>query len=178
MSTTCIDSGGLVAEHVLFALCGAIVVAQVPGALSALAWLCSARHSCGVNARGPPSAHPALAARYFQSAANGLWLHYRVWEPRTPVRAVVYFVHGYGEHCGRYEQAARALADAGFRVASFDQQGHGASVGDRGHLDRLASCVSDVIQLAESVCPPPPNVPRVLMGHSMGGLISLLVVAK
>jgi alpha-beta hydrolase superfamily lysophospholipase len=130
----------------------------------------SGKHSCG------PFPHdaPPQPANYFKASSTGILLHYRSWSPSvSPPRAMVYVVHGYGEHLGRHEPFARTLAAAGFAVHALDLQGHGQSHGDRAFLTSMNDVVSDVLELATRVAPTPCGVPAFIFGHSMGGLIAL-----
>ena len=95
----------------------------------------------------------------------------REWTPDGDARAVVVLVHGIAEHSGRYERTGRLLAEAGFWVRSFDAVGHGASGGDRVDIDewsRFHDQVESHMEWAKEQ-----GTPVILMGHSMGGLISL-----
>jgi len=129
----------------------------------------SSSHSCGAFPHDAPV--PADGARYFKASSTGLLLFHRSWAPAGAPRATVYVVHGYGEHLGRHEPLARALAAAGFAVHALDLQGHGQSHGDRAFLTTLADVVADVLELAARVAPP--DGPAFLFGHSMGGLVAL-----
>jgi alpha-beta hydrolase superfamily lysophospholipase len=80
-------------------------------------------------------------------------------------------VHGLGEHSGRYARTGSILAEAGFRVRSFDLIGHGASSGLRGDLTRWSLYLDQVqghLEAARTA-----GRPLVLLGHSLGGLIAL-----
>lgn len=115
----------------------------------------------------------ALASRYFKSSASGLLLHHRTWPAVGAPKAVVYLVHGLGEHVGRYTALAAALTAAHYTVHALDLAGHGASHGERGYVESLAACVADVLEFAARVAPAPPGAPRFLLGHSFGGLVAL-----
>jgi alpha-beta hydrolase superfamily lysophospholipase len=106
---------------------------------------------------------------FFQSR-DGTQLHERVWPPSGQARALVVIVHGYGEHIGRYDATARALADAGFAVRGFDLRGHGQSGGVRGHCKRFGEYLEDLD--AEIVRARGESGPLFLLGHSFGGLIA------
>ena len=106
---------------------------------------------------------------YFE-ATKGRKLFFRSWLPAEPERAIV-FVHGFGEHSGRYEEIAKWFAHRGFAVYAHDQQGHGHSPGKRGHVDRFEEFLDDVECLISTVAEAHPKSARVLVGHSMGGLI-------
>lgn len=96
-----------------------------------------------------------------------------------PARGVVLLVHGLGEHAGRYERVARRLNTWGFAVRGYDQYGHGESDGVRGALptgDRLLADLADIVDSTRVRMSP--DMPLVLLGHSMGGLVAALFVAR
>ena len=101
---------------------------------------------------------------------KGRKLFLRSWLPAHPERALI-LVHGFGEHGGRYEEMASWFAGRGFAVYAHDQQGHGRSRGKRGHVDRFDEFLDDAECLISVVAQAHPGLPRVLVGHSMGGLI-------
>lgn len=96
-------------------------------------------------------------------------------------RAVVVIVHGLGEHAWRYEQLALELTQAGFAVRAFDQRGHGESAGKRGCLptqDALVKDLGEFLDDTRATTCARFNTPLVLLGHSMGGLVSALWAAR
>lgn len=96
-------------------------------------------------------------------------------------RAVVVIVHGLGEHAWRYDHLATKLAEAGFAVRAYDQRGHGDSAGARGDLptqDTLLKDLTDFLDSTRATVCARFNSPLVLLGHSMGGLVSALWVAR
>ncbi|MEM7285565.1 MAG: lysophospholipase [Actinomycetota bacterium] len=103
------------------------------------------------------------------TARNGVAQLRRTWAAADP-RGVVVISHGIAEHCGRYEHVARQLKASGFTVIGFDQRGHGATEGRQGYVASFAEFHDDVedhLAVARTY-----GVPVVLLGHSMGGLIS------
>jgi alpha-beta hydrolase superfamily lysophospholipase len=70
---------------------------------------------------------------------DGPALHGRDW-PCRAARGTVLVVHGLGEHIGRYAQVAAELNARGWRVVGYDQRGHGASEGGRGHQAVAMTC--------------------------------------
>jgi len=104
-----------------------------------------------------------------------------------PPRAVVVLVHGLGEHALRYDHLARQLMEWGFAVRAYDQRGHGESGGARGVLPSDATLLDDLAEvvddtrlrcmriLRESVSHhaslESEQIPLVLLGHSLGGLV-------
>lgn len=94
----------------------------------------------------------------------------RTWTPPGDVWARMLLVHGISEHSGRYERTAGLFAEAGIEVHSFDLVGFGASGGRRGDL---ASWTVYLDQTEDHLTALAGDVPLVLLGHSMGGLIAL-----
>jgi alpha-beta hydrolase superfamily lysophospholipase len=107
------------------------------------------------------------------AAADGVALHWRRADPTGPPRGVILLVHGYAEHCGRYEEFFTHFTARGLAVVALDLRGHGRSGGPRGHCLDFAEMVADVRALAAEAEQWWPQVPRLLFGHSMGGLVSL-----
>lgn len=94
-----------------------------------------------------------------------------------PPRGHAVVVHGFGEHLGRYGTLVRALTDGGVLCSLYDQRGHGTSEGQRGHVGRFASYREDLGRVFEHSGLAGPSSskspPRLLLGHSIGGLIAL-----
>ena len=98
--------------------------------------------------------------------------------PDGPPRGVIVLCHGYAEHCGRYREWIEHLASRGLAVAGLDHRGHGASEGPRGHCLDFDEFVADVRTLVDMADGWWPGTPRVLFGHSMGGLIAFLYLSS
>ncbi len=89
-------------------------------------------------------------------------------------RALLFIMHGYGEYAGRHEGLARAAAQQGFYVWSFDQRNHGNSPGSvRGSVDGFEPALADLAALQMHARELVDGVPNFLFGHSMGGAIAL-----
>ncbi|MEU0738945.1 lysophospholipase [Streptomyces sp. NPDC006134] len=95
----------------------------------------------------------------------------REW-PHPAPRYVALLVHGYGEHIGRYEEVAGVLAGHGAAVFGPDHTGHGRSAGERVLIEDFEEVVTDVHAVADLARTAHPDLPLVLIGHSMGGLIA------
>lgn len=106
---------------------------------------------------------------------DGLQLYAQRWEPEAGARAEVLIVHGYFDHSNRFRDVARTLADAGIAVTAADLRGHGRSEGPRGFVRHFEDYLDDVQAALQSV---PRGPPRFLLGHSMGGLVTLDFVAR
>ena len=75
---------------------------------------------------------------------DGLSLRTLAWVVESP-RAGAVIVHGLGEHAGRYDHVARDLYQAGISVFGYDQRGHGASQGPRGHASQFKALLNDYV---------------------------------
>jgi alpha-beta hydrolase superfamily lysophospholipase len=113
-------------------------------------------------------------------ASDGQNLAIQDWLPQRgeAVRGVVLIVHGLGEHAGRYDALANRLNAGGFAVRGYDQWGHGESAGARGSLPtdtRLVDDLADVVDDTRSRMAA--DVPLLLLGHSLGGLVAARFVS-
>lgn len=107
---------------------------------------------------------------------DGVRLSLREWPCDRP-RGTVHLVHGLGEHVGRYEHVAAALNAWGWRVVGHDHRGHGRSGGPRGVLPAADTLLRDLAQVIDTVRSARGG-PRVLLGHSLGGLVAARFVAE
>jgi len=105
----------------------------------------------------------------FGTTRDGLEQLRRHWAVDAP-KAAILLVHGIGEHSGRYGHVGEALAAAGYDTLGFDQRGFGKSGGRRAFVNHFTEFVDDIADLL--VERRELGVPVVLMGHSLGGLIS------
>jgi alpha-beta hydrolase superfamily lysophospholipase len=101
-------------------------------------------------------------------ADDGLGLLLRRWECPSP-RARMLIIHGVGEHSGRWEHVGDFFVERGFDATAFDLRGHGASGGDRIDLESFDEYLDDVELVFDQI---PDDLPRIIYGHSMGGLIA------
>lgn len=102
-------------------------------------------------------------------------IYYRHWAAEVG-KVNVIFLHGYGEHSGLYHRFADSLSADGIDVWALDQIGHGLSTGDRGDfgsLDELQSDAATLTSLARSYAP---DVPSLVIGHSLGSVVAGMAV--
>lgn len=108
--------------------------------------------------------------------SRGLKLPGRVWCSARP-RALIAIVHGLGEHSGRYAALASDLVRARYTVVSLDLPGHGETPGPRGDIPswpQLRDQIVPAMFTAYRGLPDQPmDLPVILLGHSMGGVIAL-----
>lgn len=93
------------------------------------------------------------------------------WHTEKTPDAILFIVHGLGEHHGRYEEMAEHFVDNGIAVFAFDHRGHGISEGKKGYsgsIDQFIEDVEHVLMKCRSIFL---EIPIFLFGHSMGGLI-------
>lgn len=106
-----------------------------------------------------------------------------IYIPDGDIRGIFHLVHGMTEYIGRYEPLLSSLASAGYLCCGFDNLGHGNTAREE-DLGFIASkngwgyMVDDVKLFADSVKAEYPNLPYILMGHSMGSFITRVAVAK
>lgn len=112
------------------------------------------------------------------SGARGRSIYYQYWIPDTAPGALLLLVHGAGEHSARYQQLASYFAGCGYAIAALDHPGHGKSAGRYGHVDRFEDFVSTLEIFQRRVVAEFPTLPQILVGHSMGGLISSLYLLR
>lgn len=108
--------------------------------------------------------------------ADGLDLHCRSWAPNGPCGVIV-IVHGLAEHGGRFRETAEYFAQQGWAVFAGDLRGHGLSPdtpgGGRVHVRRFDEYFMDVEAFTDVARQSHEGLPVFLLGHSMGGLITI-----
>ena len=109
-----------------------------------------------------------------------MWINKEIKE----YKAVVQLVHGMQEHIGRYDDFANMLAECGYIVVGHDHLGHGNTVekeeefGYFADSDGWNKLVEDIHILQNQIKNEYPNLPYVIMGHSMGSLLVRTYLTK
>jgi acylglycerol lipase len=97
-----------------------------------------------------------------------------IWRPQE-THAIFILQHGYAEYAERYitshNNIINHLVRAGYTVYAMDLWGHGRSPGTRG-IVHLGKAVQDHVVLRKTVADQNPDVPVILFGHSLGGLVT------
>ena len=106
------------------------------------------------------------------SKAAGAKLHLQKWLPDEAPKAIILLIHGYAEHAGRYQYFAEHCVGKGYAVFAIDHWGHGQSDGTPGYVPDFSVFHDGVDQLLACAVQDFPDLPVMLVGHSMGGLIS------
>ncbi|MBC8060443.1 MAG: lysophospholipase [Clostridiaceae bacterium] len=99
------------------------------------------------------------------------------WIPKVKLKAILLIVHGMAEHAQRYKNFALALNQSGYGVYINDIIGHGKSIKtneDLGHfpVDGFSIAVDDIHELNKIIKREYPNIPIIIMGHSMGSFLT------
>ena len=107
------------------------------------------------------------------NGADGTELFFRVIEPLTAPKAAVIIVHGHGDHSAGMQNLFTRLVKSGYVVYTFDLRGHGKSTGKRGFIQSWDEFREDLHVFRNLVALDQPERPLYIVGHSLGGLITL-----
>ncbi len=116
------------------------------------------------------------SADFTFQTVDGANLHVSGWVVQNP-KAIVQILHGMAEYGSRYARLAQALATARYSVYAHDHRGHGQSVpkGDPpGHMandDSWNRIVEDAHGVNREIAKRHPDVPIIILGHSMGSFV-------
>ena len=112
-------------------------------------------------------------------------LHGEIFIPNgRDLLGVVQISHGMTDYIGRYKNLAEALCQAGYIVCGNDHLGHGESVANADDFGYFADCdgykllLDDLKLMNDYAHREFPNVPVVLLGHSMGSFAARLYAVK
>ncbi len=116
-----------------------------------------------------------MGEHFFKSDFGNIAYDY--YQPKKFNHKVIQIAHGMVEHKGRYIWLANELTKAGYKVYINDHRGHGNSIG--GHItlgemgqDGFEMATKDMLRLNEIIKKENPNCKIILLGHSMGSLLS------
>ncbi len=120
------------------------------------------------------------------AARDGKDIFYTHWPiaKDEKLRGVVQIAHGLGEHIGRYDEVALLLNRAGFAVYGNDHRGHGRTADDGKSLGTYLGkslwndAIEDMHEMTKLVKTEYPDAPFILIGHSLGSLLSRGYIAR
>ena len=99
-------------------------------------------------------------------------VHYEKWGPAGDPTCIVVIVHGYAEYAARYAHVGERLVADGAVVYGQDHMGHGHSDGERALITDFGDVVGDLRSLVDIATGEHPGLPVIMIGHSMGGLLT------
>ena len=114
--------------------------------------------------------------QHFRSEADGLRISVLCICPEEmPYRGIVQIVHGMSEYKERYEPFMEYMASLGYVTIIHDHRGHGRSVrrgDDLGYMygGGAEAILADIETVNRGIRERFPDLPLVLLGHSMGSL--------
>ncbi len=111
------------------------------------------------------------------TVTDGTKLYSRRYEASNP-RGEIVLVHGFGEHCGRYEAIITHLLGHNYSVTAYDHRGHGKSAGLYGHVDWFTDYEDDLEAMVTSIQKQVQPKKLFIVAHSMGGLVTLKFLTK
>lgn len=118
---------------------------------------------------------------YFDSHGAGK-IHGCRWTPEGQPKAVLQIVHGIAEYVERYDEFAAFLNSHGILVVAEDHMGHGKSFqsgGTQGYFDGgWFAAVDDSYELLKRTREEFPELPYVLLGHSMGSFMTRTILGR
>ena len=104
------------------------------------------------------------------------------WIPEGGVRATVQLSHGMIEHILRYSDFAEFLNSNGIAVYGHDHLGHGNTTPDDlgfiAETDGDVAIVDDLFEVTKVVESEHPDIPHILLGHSMGSFVARRYITK
>jgi len=114
-------------------------------------------------------------------AADGHEIPLQIWRPSGATAHVIQIVHGLGEYADRYGRFAAAATARGCIVCCHDHRGHGSNsdnLGWFGNEDGWELVTADVQVVNLHLQDRFPELPLVLLGHSMGSYIAQYFVMQ
>ncbi len=124
-----------------------------------------------------------LSELTFLSTSGYCNIHVCIWYPDktkyTRPIGIIQLAHGMVDHIERFEAMATYFAQRGFLVVGNDHLGHGDSIAskdDWGYFVDREDCatylVKDMHKLTKIIKKKYPNLPYILIGHSMGSFLT------
>lgn len=115
---------------------------------------------------------------------SGITLSSHIWSPPHEPVALIHIFHGMMEHGLSYKSVATHFTQLGFVVVAHDHRGHGGTGQvhtELGHFGSKATwktvvhdCADAHLYFKELY----PNIPFILLGHSMGSFLALHVLNR
>lgn len=111
---------------------------------------------------------------------EGLQIYGYKWLPENieEAKGIIQISHGMAEGAHRYEPLAKYLTNHGYIVYAHDHRGHGQTGDKVGQIGILAKengfeyLVRDLHKLSQMIRKDYPQLPLILLGHSMGSFVA------
>jgi lysophospholipase len=127
----------------------------------------------GVEAENNSAVGVREGTRFLPGGAGRIY--FRSMEPLGSTWARIGLLHGYGDHCGRYEHFYRWMGERGVASCAFDFRGHGRSEGRRGFVNRWEEFLEDLeVFLSQPEMKASGGSPVFLVAHSHGALVGVM----
>lgn len=132
----------------------------------------------------PSNPVPSGARAGYFLTEDKVRLRYAIWpKTETALRGTVCLVQGRGEIIEKYFETIADFQSRGFAVATFDLRGQGGSerlIGNplAGHVETFDDYWVDLKSFHTGILLPDCPPPYYLVGHSTGGLVSLMAAAR
>jgi len=112
----------------------------------------------------------------FFEGHKGRKLFYQYWIPDSgEFKANIIALHGLGTHSHRIETPAEFFTEKGYAFFSFDLRGHWMNIKEvPGHIENIEDIENDIRLFKAYIIKETGEKPFFLMGHSLGGLATLL----
>ncbi|CAL9240996.1 unnamed protein product [Arabidopsis halleri] len=120
---------------------------------------------------------------WYERNSKGEEIFCKSWLPKSgeEIKAAVCFCHGYGSTCTFFfDGIAKQIAGFGYGVYAIDHPGFGLSDGLHGHIPSFDDLAENAIEQFTKMKGRPElrNLPRFLLGQSMGGAVALKIHLK
>lgn len=114
------------------------------------------------------------------TTTTGRKLFVQKWSKKdSSTKKALLLTHGHGEHSDAYNNLASYLAKStDYSVYGWDLTGHGKSEGMRGYVGSFSWFVKDIAEIYNHVKENTSLGSIALFGHSLGGLLTLLLQEK
>jgi len=133
-------------------------------------------------------AEPALAQIHtsgimqLEDAPGGSGIYYDKYATENAVSCVV-ISHGFSETAEKFKEMIYYLVSNGYMVYAIDHRGHGRSYRLSSHpclvhVKHFYDYVEDLHRFVTTVVQAETDLPRYLIGHSMGGAVSATIIEK
>ncbi|WP_047985621.1 alpha/beta hydrolase [Ornithinibacillus californiensis] len=120
-----------------------------------------------------------MKSTFWIESVDSVEIYVEKWhEPDKQPKAIIQIAHGMVEHIQRYHDFAKHMVEQGIFVYGNDHRGHGKTGQKQGRMGYLSEAdgfdktAEDLFLLTKKIQEEYPNVPIILLGHSMGSFLA------